>query len=300
MKITLRRLAIALGRLAVLALVFSVHYAHAQETPYFVTYTDEMEEPGNADLEISSTSGIPRANQPAFFAPYMEFEYGVTNKWTSSLYVEGQSTVGDSTVFTGWRWENRYKLLNRDHWINPVLYLEYENVNEASRIEKEIEGEGPDLSVSNGPLRNTRDRELEGKLIFSSDYHGWNFSENFTLAKNFAASEGVEFGYALGLSRALSTAASSKDCHFCRDKFFAGLESYGGLGSTIKFGIRDTAQYVAPALAWAANERLVIRASSGIGLTQQSSNVLIRFGITYELDALRSRISKLLSQKPGN
>src|SRR5438045_6656342 len=191
----------------------------AQESPFFVTYTHHMEEPGNLDLEFSTTNGLPRSSQRAYVAPYLELEYGVTARWTSELYLEGQSTSGDSSVFTGWRWENRYKVLGREHWINPVLYLEYENLNEASRIQKEIEGGGPDLVSPNALLTPTHDHELEGKLILSSDYRDWNISENFTLAKNFSQSEGVEFGYAFGVSRQLENLASSHDRRLCLQNF---------------------------------------------------------------------------------
>jgi hypothetical protein len=126
---------------------------------------------------------------------------GSPRSGTSELYLEGQSTWVDSTVFTGWRLENRFKPLHREHWINPVLYLEYEDLNEASRIQKEIEGGGPNLSSHNALLTPEHDHELESKLILSSDYHDWNISENFIAAKNFSQSEGVEFGYAFGASR---------------------------------------------------------------------------------------------------
>src|SRR5581483_2955536 len=106
----------------------------AQESPFFVTYTHHMEEPGNLEVETSSTAGIPRSGQKFYAAPYMELEYGVTARWTSELYLESSSVWGDSTVFTGWRFENRYKPLKREHWINPVLYLEYENVYEESAL----------------------------------------------------------------------------------------------------------------------------------------------------------------------
>ena len=129
----------------------------AQESPFFVTYTHHMEEPGNLEVETSSTMGIPRSGQRFYTAPYLELEYGVTTQWTSELYLESSSVWGDSTVFTGWRFENRYKPFRREHWINPVLYLEYESVNEASRIQKEIEGSGPDLTSSNRELRGEHD-----------------------------------------------------------------------------------------------------------------------------------------------
>ena len=109
--------------------------SRAQESPYFVTYDHHLEEPGNLEIATSSSLGVPRSGQRFYIAPYAEFEYGVTGRWTSELYVEGQSTAGDSAVFTGWRLENRFRPLKREHRINPVFYLEYEGINEASRIQ---------------------------------------------------------------------------------------------------------------------------------------------------------------------
>jgi|SRR5579863_6250393 len=270
----------------------------AQESPFFVTYNHHMEEPGNLDIEASTTSDIPRAGQRFYFAPYAEFEYGVTAQWTTEFYLESQSSWNDSTVFTGWRLENRFRPLHREHWINPVLYLEYENLNEASRIQKEAEGEAPDVSSPNAVLTPQLDRELEGKLILSSDYHDWNIAENFIVAKNFSQSEGVEFGYSFGVSRPLGTLASGADCRFCRENFTVGAEIYGGLGSTLNLGLHDTAHYIAPVLSWAISDNSTLRFSPGFGLTQESDAVLIRFGYTYEIQNFGSRISKLFGRKP--
>lgn len=283
--------------LAVLCLLVT-QAAMAQESPFFVTYTHHMEEPGNLDIETSSTTGIPRKGQQLYLAPYMELEYGVTARWTSELYLESQTTSGDSTVFTGWRWENRYKPLSREHWINPVLYLEYEDLNEASRIQKEVEGGGPDLSSRNALLTPERDHELETKLILSSDYHDWNISENFIAAKNFSQSEGVEFGYAFGVSRPLATLASGANCRFCRENFIAGIEMYGGLGSTLAFGVSNTVHYVAPVVSWMLTDNSSLRFSPGFGLTHESNPVLLRVGYTYEVQGLGSKISKLFGRKP--
>jgi hypothetical protein len=270
----------------------------AQESPFFVTYTHHLEEPGNLDIETSSTTGVPRSGQRFYSAPYLEFEYGVTAQWTSELYLEGQSTWGDSSVFTGWRFENRFKPLKREHWINPVLYLEYENINEASRIQKEIEGGGPDLSSRNRFLTSEHAHELEGKLIFSSDYRDWNISENFVLAKNFSKSEGVEFGYAFGVSRPLTTLASSENCRLCRENFNVGVEIYGGVGSTLGFGLRDTAHYVAPVISWMVSDNSTLRFSPGLGLTPESNPFLIRLGYAYEVEGFGSRLSRLFGRKP--
>src|SRR6059058_4239020 len=277
--------------------ISAVSASFAQESPFFVTYTHHMEEPGNLDVEISSTSGVPRSGQKSYFAPYLELEYGATAQWTTELYLEGQSTWADSTVFTGWRWENRYKVLRREHWINPVLYLEYEQLNEASRIQKEIEGEGPDVSSPNALLTPLHAHELEAKLILSSDYHDWNISENFIATKNFSESEGVEFGYSFGVARPLARLASGAECRFCRENFIAGIEMYGGLGSTLGFGIHDTAHYIAPVVSWAVSDNSTLRFSPGFGLTDQGNRVLIRFGYAYEFQGVGAKIGKLFGSK---
>ncbi len=270
----------------------------AQESPFFVTYTHHMEEPGNLEIETWSTTGIPRNGQRFYFAPYMELEYGVTARWTSELYLESQSALGDSTVFTGWRLENRFRPLKREHRINPVLYLEYENVNEASRIQREIEGGGPDLTSRNALLTSEHAHELEGKLILSSNYHDWNISENFIITKSFSESEAVEFGYAFGAARPLARLASGENCRFCKENFSLGAEMYGGLGSTLDLTAQHTAHYVAPVISWAVGENSTLRFSPGFGLTHQSNPVLLRFGYSYEIQGFGSRVSRLFGRKP--
>lgn len=271
--------------------------ARAQESPYFVTYDHHLEEPGNLEIETSSTVGLPRSGQHFYFAPYSEIEYGVTGRWTSELYLEGQSTAGDSSIFTGWRLENRFRPLEREHWINPVLYLEYENINEASRIQKEIVGNSPDVSSPNSELRKASAHELETKLILSSQFHDWNIAENFIVEKNLSEDEGFEFGYALGVSRPLATLASGTECRFCRENFIAGVEMYGGLGSTLAFGLHDTAHYIAPVIGWQLSDNSSLRFSPSFGLSHGSNPLLLRVGYSYEVRGFGSKLSRLFGGK---
>ncbi len=287
-----------MARWLVALVLFMPVACSAQESPYFVTYDHHMEEPGNLEIEVSTSTDIPRAGQRFYFAPWTEFEYGVTARWTTEVYLEGQSTWQDSTLFTGWRIENRFRPLKREHWINPVLYLEYENLNEADRIQKEIEGGSPDISSPNSVLRLLKDRELETKLILSSDVHDWNIAGNFIAAKNFSQDEGVEFGYSVGFSRPLATLASGSNCRFCRENFSAGAEVYGGLGSTLGVGLTDTAHYVAPVIAWLVSDNTTLRISPGFGLSHQSSALLLRFGVSYEIQGIGGRMARLFRGKP--
>src|SRR6185295_745991 len=211
-----------------------------------------------------------------------ELEYGVTSRWTTELYVEGLAAPGGGT-FTGWRWENRIRPLRREHAVNPVIYLEYESVNEASRIQQEVVGSGA-LSFDEGiaHLRQEHARELEGKLILSSTVRGWNVAENVIVEKNLSEAEGFEWGYAVGVSRQVHDQPLASGCVFCR--VVIGVEAYGGLGSTTDRGLSDTRHYVAPVLAW--HTKGTVKVSAGFGLTEASDRALIRVGYVCELGKL--------------
>jgi hypothetical protein len=289
---------LAFAAVALFVSIFGGLSSRAQESPYFVTYDHHLEEPGNLEIETSSTMGVPRSGQQLYFAPYAELEYGVTGRWTSELYLEGQSTSGDSTVSTGWRWENRFRPFQREHWINPVLYLEYEGINEASRIQKEVVGNAPSFSEPNSELRQTHAHELETKLILSSNVHDWNLAANFMVEKNLSQDEGFEFGYGFGFSRPLATLASGENCRFCRENFAAGMEFYGGLGSTDGFGLHNTAHYAAPVIAWQISDNTSVRFSPAIGLTRESNPVLLRFGYSYEIRGFGEKVARVFGAKP--
>lgn len=257
--------------------------AAAQERAYFVTYDHYLEEPGNLEVAIASTTGFPRGYQAAYLAPWIEIEYGFTGWWTAELYFEGVTTAHDGSGFSGWRWENRFRPLKGEHAINPVLYVEYENTTEASRIQKEVVGAG---SLSFEPIADLLEEhahELEGKLILSSAIGSWNISENAIFEKNLSEAEGIEFGYAVGVSRSLGSLASGTSCRWCRENFVAGVEAYGGLGSSVERGLDETRHFVAPVFAWHLSPNSTLKASVGFGLTDASDPYLFRIGYAYEL-----------------
>jgi hypothetical protein len=138
-------------------------------------------------------------------------------------------------------------------------------------------------------LRGEHAHELEGKLIVSSQVNGWNVAENFILEKNLSEAEGLEFGYSVGISRSLGGLANGTVCHLCRENFVAGVEAYGGLGTTMERTLSDTRHYVAPVVAWHLSERSTLKFSTGFGLTRASDRVLLRVGYAYELPMGRRR-----------
>lgn len=280
-------------------LVCSSSLLRAQESPYIVTYNHYLEEPGSLDVEYFSTFGTQHSGND-FHAFWVEFEYGATAWWTTELYLDGQTTFNDSTVFTGFRLENRFRLLQREHLVNPVLYVEYEQITGADKILKEIEGHDgeSDLADSNAALRKEHKHELELKLLLSSNFKGWNVAVNPIVTKNLLPSEPWEFAYAIGTSRPLMLKASSNRCNFCLENFVAGVEMYGGLGNVKSAGLHDTSHYLAPVVAWNLPSDWTLRLSSGFGLNDNSHRLLLRWGISREFSGFGEAVRRLFGGRP--
>ena len=283
-------------RFFVLLLGFAVltGRGHAQENAYFVTYDHYLEEPGSLEVEYFSTFGTQRGGHD-FHGFWLEFEYGATAWWTSEVYLDGQTTFGDSTVFTGFRLENRFRLLEHEHFMNPVLYVEYEQISGADKILKEVEGHDveSDYAIPNATARREHNHEIETKLLLSSTLKGWNLAENFIATKNVPGGNPWEFGYAIGASHPLAMKASPQRCSFCPENFIAGLEMYGSLGDRYHFGLPETSHYLAPVVAWNLPSDWTLRVSAGFGLNDNSHRLLLRWGVSREFSGFGSAVSRL-------
>lgn len=260
------------------------------QSNYFVTYSHQMEEPGNLEIATRSALGSPRGGN-TFLGSAVEFEYGVKTWWTSELYLDGQTTAKQSTVFSGFRWENRFRPLLREHWINPILYTEFTDIDSADKSLLEIVGHDGREDFLRRNKRSEKKREAELRLILSSNAKGWNISENIIAEKNLKA-QPWEFGYGVGASRPLSLIASPKQCTLCRENFSVGAEMYGGLGDRYSFGLRDTSHYLAPVVNWRMPNGPTFRLSPAFGLTDHSHGALFRFGVSYEIEQFASRWRK--------
>lgn len=253
----------------------------AQDRPYFVSYSHDMEDPGEAEIE--SKTALAGSSSP-FGAMASEFEMGVRSWWTAGFYLDGQVTDEDSAIYTGFRFENRFKPLKGEHAINPVLYFEYESISGADKTLLEIAGHdgAEDIDIPNALGRRTHQHEGELRLILSSDVRSWNFSENFIAEKNLGHAP-WEFGYAVALSRPLR-APSGRTCGMCPESLVAGVELYGGAGDTSSLTLRNTSHYVAPELGWNFSPRTRVSFSPGFGITSTSLTTIYRIGFVCEFE----------------
>ena len=266
----------------------------AQEVPYFVTYSHHMEEPGSLEVENKTATSRPQGGNQGgrdrFFGNSTEFEYGTTAWWTTEIYVDVTGTKNESTVLGGFRLENRIRPLMQEHWINPVLYFEFEDINEADKSVLEVVGHdgAADFADDVHVTRGEKQREVELKLILSSDVKGWNISENTIFEKNLS-NEPWEFGYALGASRPLRLRASAVRCVFCAENVTAGAELYGGLGDRYTPGLHNTSHYAGPVAAWQIPNGPRISFAAGFGLNDSSLPHTFRMGAAYEFGQVLRR-----------
>lgn len=286
-------------RLGVLAIVVLVTTSGGWggEDPFLTTYTHQMEEPGNLEIATKAVTAKPD-NGARFLGSAAEFEYSLSRWWMTEMYLDGQTTSSQSALFTGYRWENRFRLLSREHWVNPLLYFEFANITSADKTLLEIVGHDNDQSLiqPNRRARNSKNRELEARLILGSSFRGWILAENLIAEKNLRH-EPFEFGYTFGISRPLALDDESIRCNFCGKNIQLGLEMFGGLGASDDFAMRGTSHYVAPVVAWTLANGTTFRVSPGFGVTAASSRFLLKFGLSYGIDDFGHELRRLFHKK---
>lgn len=266
---------------------------NAQEDPYFITEHHHLPEAGALGIANYSVAGVPKQGH-GFLGSELEFEYRARKWWATTVEFHGQSTVGESTIFTGYAWTNKFKLAPAGRFfLNPVLVVSWEDTSGADKSVGEIEGHcsRDDFATPNQLAHAEREHEIETKLILSRDHRGWNFSGNFMAAKDLF-NHPWEFGYSLGLSRPLATAKTDNACNFCRQTFSAGLEFYGGLGDTDQFSLSQTSHYLGPAVSWEWANGMAFKAGPHFGLTRQSQRAFVHFAVIYDIPDFKERARK--------
>jgi hypothetical protein len=269
----------------------------AGDDAFLVTYTHELEEPGNLEVGMKSVTGKPGGGN-RFLGGAAEFEYSLSRWWMTEVYVDGQTTRGMGAAFTGYRWENRFRILQHEHWINPVVYVEFEDINGADKALLDVVGHDRyhDLVAPNNLTVRERNREVEAKLILGSSFKAWTLAENLVVEKNIRHAP-YEFGYSIGISRALAHAAKQDRCNFCAKNLQLGVEMYGGLGTYDDFGLRATSHYVAPVMAWTLANGTTFRLSPGFGVTHASAPCLLRLGLSYGIDGFGHTVRNLFHRQ---
>jgi hypothetical protein len=263
----------------------------------FVLYDHHTDAKGETEVNVFGDFSSAVSGDPHYAAQLLEIERAITDRWEAALYLEGDAIAGEDYDFAGWRFENRYRLFEYGTFLNPVLYVEYENLKTDHKYLLEVTGrtdtpEGPEVTK----------HEIESKLILGQD-----LTNKLDVAFNWINETNLdtghwEFGYALGLNYALYGEANEEaEEHKVKDRaersdttsnwtlkeLKIGAELYGGLGDNMGGLTLDpdvTQQYAELNLKSEWNNGLHIMVGGAAGLTPQSERGLLRLMLGYEFE----------------
>lgn len=281
------------GAAGALALGLMSGPALAGQDANFILYNHHMEEKGATEVEVYSDYSHVGKGEPNYTAQLFEIEYGVTDLWTTALYVEGSKTFepGGSYDFASFRFENRYRLFKDETFFNPVLYAEYEQKWPESRFVRSVVGR---TDSPEGPKEV--EHELETKLIVGHDISS-RLNIAFNAIQELKFDNGVwAFGYAAGLNYVFfrsfdlpetATAETFSGGVWDVDKLTIGFEAYGGLGDSVRgltFDPDKTEQYVSINLQAAFKNAFHLGIGGAFGLTRDSQDTIVRLTAGYEFE----------------
>lgn len=296
----MKKLNLTLGLATTLAILNWANIARAGNDIYFVTYNHYIDK-GELELMLMNDFTDPSKfrreddGQHSYFSQMIELEYGVTEQWATEFMIEGFEEPGTGqSRFTGFRWENRYRLFKQDVPLNPMLYVEYEDLDPATRYKMEVSG------WVRPPYKDTRaepDREriLESRLVLSQDFGKLNVAFNWINESDLNASGFTAFGYALGArydfngGHFTNPEPDEHAGHHGHQEQHAllkptiGVELYGGVGDTRRLDFDPSRQehYLQPDIMLHLNEHTMLHLGLAIGLSKASDN-LVRTALAIE------------------
>ena len=242
--------------------------ARAGDGANFVLYTHHTPEAGERELMLMNDIA-QNPDGKRYAAQMVELELGITDRLATAFMVEGQKTGANAYRFTGFRWENRYRLFDYGTFLNPVIYLEYEDLSADTLYVMEMSGrEDATPRVKARP----RERVFESRLILGGELvDGLDLSFNW-LNESDLDTGVTAFGYALGLNYRFDP------------RVMFGLELFGGTGDSDKGFTLDpsvTQHYLAPNIMLDVGNDISVKFGGAIGLTNVSQDI-VRLALGYE------------------
>ena len=282
------------GVLTCAAVVFAPASAGAGNGANFVLYNQHTEEKGETEIEFYSDFSNVGGDEENYTAQLVELEYGVTDLWTTALYLEGVKISGQDYDFGSFRFENRVRLFSQPTLLNPVLYAEYEQKQPESRFIRSVVGRVDEEEKG----EEETEHELETKLILGHDLSD-RLNVAFNWINELKFDNGVwSFGYAAGLNYILfkSGADDGEEKGERRsphpdiwelEKLTLGVEFYGGLGDSLRgltFDADKTQQYAGINLQAELENHVHLGLGGAFGLTDESEDAILRLTAGYEFE----------------
>ena len=283
--------------------------SQAQMNPYFTAINYNLPK-DTLMLMLLPDFQIARTG-PNFLTGMIMAEYGLTDRLTVGVMVEGQKISGLPATYGGVRFNAYFRVFPDDHFLNFTLYGEYEGLNGAALYKMEVAGfGGEDLEGSLRKARRTPVRTFEQRAIVYHDWGRLNATFNFVSETGLDSHEN-DFGYAWGVfwqpawmgmemdaGKPMSGMADTKKQPtppvFSFKRLGLGIEMIGALGNTHKFGLDWDHQqhYAGPVFSYALSQNWSFRVESAIGLSRVSDPLVLRMGVSYSIDQFAHRLGR--------
>ena len=201
-----------------------------------------------AKSDLTQTFFGKKMDKEGHLSHSLEFEYGFTNRWTVSAYVDFEQPKGEKVTYTRMRSVFfRYRFFEKgDRFIDTAIYLEYYL-----------------------PRKKYKDEEeLEIKLILEKEVGPFRIDLNPALEKATSGpdvGEGLTFNYASGIYHTLSP------------RVRAGLEFYGKIGELSD--PKETSEqlhWIFPSVKVKLAKRIGWDIGAGFGLTEASDDFVVK------------------------
>ena len=251
----------------------------------FILYNHHTADEGEREIMLMNDFGQD-FDGTRYVSQMVELELGITDRWTTEFMIEGQTTSGEGGYnFTGWRWENRYRPFEYGTFLNPVLYVEWEDLSEDTKYLMEVSGR---TDAEEHEKARPRERIFETRLILGQD-----ITERLDVAFNWINESDFDtgvtaFGYAAGLNYKLTKRPNHvrhiEEEHGYHPEIRFGVELFGGLGDSDK-GITAnsdiTAHYLGVNALYHMTQKVMVKFGGAVGLTNVSQD-LFRLAVGYE------------------
>ncbi len=293
----MKRLKWALVVLTILLPIQNLDLFLALADEGYITTYDHHIMPGELELMIMNDFTAPsnikrdKDGHGNYFSQMLELEYAPTSQLAFEFMAEGFEDVENGEgKFTGFRYEARYKLFKDEVPLNPVAYVEYEDLHLKTRYKMEVSG-WVDPPYDEEGDQPDRERILESRLILSQDIGAWNIAFNW-INESDLNSGVTAFGYSLGLlcrvPQFLAQMGYGHPGHVHKKDSNAHLhqkfieptafsfELFGALGDTKSFGLQPSRQehYFQPSIMFHVGKNTMVNIGIGIGLTKASDNMV--------------------------
>jgi len=231
-----------------LTVIPDAHATHKVYSPLVEKGEMEIEARGHVDVDANGDKDGARED-------IYEVGYGITDWWSSSLFVEFAEEPHEGYRHEATAWENIFQLTDTGrYWLDAGLYLEYEWAADSDSPNK-----------------------VEGKLLLEKSKGRWVNTANLIVEREVGsgASDDVELGYAWRTKYRL------------RPELEPAVELYGGFGDLNDVGLSDEdRQQAGPVLTgkFRAGNRgaFVYEAGYLFGLTDASPDGTVKWLLEYE------------------